>query len=97
MKFILVMFVKYVGFMFDVIWMLFFLVLFSQIQKVYNIEVNKFCFEGMKFVIKIVCFFDFFMLCEVFMFVLKNIMNFNNLQDILVKNIEVFKVIFEFG
>jgi brefeldin A-inhibited guanine nucleotide-exchange protein len=88
---------RHVGPMFDVTWMSFFSALSSQMQKAHNLEVNKFCLEGMKLATQIACLFDLSTPREAFISALKNTANLNNPQEMLAKNVEALKVILELG
>lgn len=86
---------KHVGPMFDVTWMSFLSGLSGQMQNTQNTEIIRLCMEGVKFAIRIACFFDLETPRVAFVTALAKFTNLGNLREMMAKNLEALKVLLD--
>ncbi|KAB8076753.1 hypothetical protein BDV29DRAFT_77409 [Aspergillus leporis] len=87
--------VRHVGSMFNVTWMSFLSGLSSPMQDTQNLEMIKFCMEGMKLAIRISCAFDLETPRVAFVTALAKFTNLGNVREMVPKNVEALKALLD--
>lgn len=87
--------IRHVGSMFNVTWMSFLSGLSAPMQDTQNLDVIKFCMEGMKLAIRISCAFELETPRVAFVTGLAKFTNLGNIREMTAKNVEALKALLE--
>lgn len=87
--------IRHVGSMFNVTWMSFLSGLSAPMQDTQNLDVIKFCMEGMKLAIRISCAFELDTPRVAFVTGLAKFTNLGNIREMTAKNVEALKALLE--